>query len=75
MAGSLFCGRSPAHEAETVREQHPTYNYSTRSGPQRGTSQLILIGRSSEFEGKKYRTRMDRVSLSKIAHFSRPHSS
>jgi hypothetical protein len=57
MAGSLFCGRSPAHEAETVREQHPTYNYSTRSGPQRGASQLILIGRSSEFEGK-YRTRM-----------------
>jgi hypothetical protein len=52
MAGSLFCGRSPAHEAETVREQHHTYNHSTRSGPQRGTSQLILIGRSSEFEGK-----------------------
>src|SRR6202022_1491449 len=34
-AGQFF-GRSPAHEAETVREQHHTYNHSTRSGPQIG---------------------------------------
>src|SRR5258708_37538035 len=31
-----FFGRIPAHEAETVREQEHTYNYSTHSGPQRG---------------------------------------
>ena len=34
-ACQLF-GRSPANEAETIREQYHTHDNSTRSGPQRG---------------------------------------
>ena len=70
-AGQFF-SRSPAHEAETVREQHHTYNDFTRSGPQIGfyDFQLILIGAFLRFERKRNCTRTYQAEYDKIAHSS-----